>query len=240
VQKVKPQPPQPAPKNVIIEYEKPKAVAIRQVIEEGIFRVDPATYESQMSHVNNGGEVRLVDRITDLPIESSRILAQLSLDNNNNNNNHNNFTTSCGSTSSSHRSNDSSNIYAQFLNQNNASNFSSSDENDNITNEYENNLNHLNESNQKHIFETSNGYYSTANPYSTYSTSQPDARTSPVVEYETITTCVPESLAAKIIAEAQAAGAISKSTKCNLYHCNEVLNSSATKSASNILNDLKC
>jgi hypothetical protein len=189
-----------------------------------------------MSHVNNGGEVRLVDRITDLPIESSRILAQLSLDSSNNN-----FTTSGGSSNSSHKSNDSVNIYAQFLNQNNANNFSSSDENDNITNEYENNLIHLNDKNQKHIFhESSNGYYSTTNPYSTYSTSPPDARTSPVVEYETITTCVPESLAAKIIAEAQAAGAVTKSTKCNLYHCDEVLNSSAAKTASNILNDLKC
>ncbi len=129
------------------------------------------------------------------------------------------------------------NIYAQFLNQNN--NFSSSEENDNITNEYENNLNHLNESNQKNMFDSST-YYSTTNPYSTYSTSQPDARASPVVEYETITTCVPESLAAKIIAEAQAAGAITKSAKCNLYQCKDILNSSTNKSSNKIINDLKC
>jgi hypothetical protein len=40
---VRKRPPAPPPKNIIIEYEKPKAVEIRQVIEEGIFRVDPAT-----------------------------------------------------------------------------------------------------------------------------------------------------------------------------------------------------
>lgn len=61
------------PKNVIIEYEKPKAVAIRQVIEEGVFRVDPTTYQTSTP---NGGEVRIVDRITDLPLENSRILTQ--------------------------------------------------------------------------------------------------------------------------------------------------------------------
>jgi hypothetical protein len=75
VQKIKQSTQQnPPPKNVIIEYEKPKAVAIRQVIEEGIFRVDPATYQSAHSE----GEVRIVDRITDLPIQNSRILAELS------------------------------------------------------------------------------------------------------------------------------------------------------------------
>ena len=72
----------PPPKNVIIEYEKPKAVAVRQVIEEGIFRVDPATYQSAHSE----GEVRIVDRITDLPIQNSRILAQLSESNKTNSN----------------------------------------------------------------------------------------------------------------------------------------------------------
>ncbi|CAF0719722.1 unnamed protein product [Brachionus calyciflorus] len=77
IQKIKQAPQQPSPKNVIIEYDTPKAVAVRQVIEEGIFRVDPATYEiNDASH----GEIRIVDRITDLPIENSRILSQLKLE----------------------------------------------------------------------------------------------------------------------------------------------------------------
>ena len=76
VQKLKPLPPPAPQRNIIIEYEKPKACAVRNVIEEGIFRVDPLTY--QTSQVN--GEVRYVDRITDLPIKNSRILAQLSLE----------------------------------------------------------------------------------------------------------------------------------------------------------------
>ncbi len=75
---MKQQPPAPPPKNIIIEYEKPKAVAIRQVIEEGIFRVDPATYQNSQQSMN--GEIRFVDRITDLPIENSSILAELCLD----------------------------------------------------------------------------------------------------------------------------------------------------------------
>lgn len=76
-QKIKQSPQQPVPKNVIIEYETPKAIAVRQVIEEGIFRVDPATYQN--NPISNG-EVRIVDRITDLPIENSKILAQLKLE----------------------------------------------------------------------------------------------------------------------------------------------------------------
>jgi len=64
---------QAPPKNVIIEYERPKAIAIRNVIEEGIFRVDPIAYQQTVP----AGEVRYVDKITDLPIENSRILAQL-------------------------------------------------------------------------------------------------------------------------------------------------------------------
>ncbi|RNA21205.1 hypothetical protein BpHYR1_024281 [Brachionus plicatilis] len=77
IQKIKHVQQQPPPKNVIIEYETPKAVAVRQVIEEGIFKVDPTTYEK--NPISNG-EVRIVDRITDLPIENSRILAQLKLE----------------------------------------------------------------------------------------------------------------------------------------------------------------
>lgn len=77
IQKIKQQAQQPPPKNVIIEYDTPKAVAVRQVIEEGIFRVDPATYEANSAA---NGEVRIVDRITDLPIENSRILSQLKLE----------------------------------------------------------------------------------------------------------------------------------------------------------------
>jgi len=174
---VKQQPPAPPPKNIIIEYEKPKAVAIRQVIEEGIFRVDPATYQNSQQSMN--GEIRFVDRITDLPIENSSILAELCLD----------------STSGYKRSDltNENDVFTDSALQsalpnlldpnyyNTAATFSSSNISDN---------NNTNNNNNNCI------YYNT-------------------VEYEEIKTSVSESVAAKIIAEAEAAGAISRNEKIN-------------------------
>ena len=53
------------PRNVIIEYEPLKAYTVRRVIEEGVFRVDPRDYERYQHQID--GDVRLVDRIDDLP-----------------------------------------------------------------------------------------------------------------------------------------------------------------------------
>ncbi len=78
IQRFKPLVSQSLPKNIIIEYEKPKAVAVRHVVEEGVYRVDPTTYQTSTT---SNGEVRIVERITDLPIENSRILAQYAADN---------------------------------------------------------------------------------------------------------------------------------------------------------------
>ena len=154
VQKVKPPPPVPTPKNIIIEYEKPKAVAIRQVIEEGIIRVDPATYQNQQSN----GEIRFVDRITDLPIENSSILAELCLD-----------------SSSGYKRSD-------------------------LTNESEVFSDPTLQSTLPNLLDPN--YYTTNSSNNSYYNN---------VEYEEIKTTVPESVAAKIIAEAQAAGAIRRS-----------------------------
>jgi len=54
---------QPAPKNVIIEYEKPPVQVEKQVCEEGVMRADPNTYLS----TRPCGEVAVVDKITELP-----------------------------------------------------------------------------------------------------------------------------------------------------------------------------
>ena len=70
--------PPPAPikptRNVVIEYEPLKAFTVRRVIEEGVFRVDPhqySTYNQQSS--NTGGDVRIVERIEDLPPPSEQL-----------------------------------------------------------------------------------------------------------------------------------------------------------------------
>ena len=67
----------PPPKNIIIQYEKPTAVSVKQVFEEGVFRVDPATYQSS---TNSTSEIRYVDKITDLPIETPRFLSEVKVD----------------------------------------------------------------------------------------------------------------------------------------------------------------
>lgn len=163
IQKVKPQPPVPTPKNIIIEYEKPKAVAIRQVIEEGIIRADPATYQSQQSN----GEIRFVDRITDLPIENSSILAELCLD-----------------SSSGYKRSDLTNEPDVFTDSTLQSALPNLLDPSYYSASYGNSNNNNNNN-------PSNNYYNN-------------------VEYEEIKTTVPESVAAKIIAEAQAAGAINR------------------------------
>lgn len=54
---------QPAPKNLIIEYEKPPVQIDKLVSEEGVIRADPNTYLS----TRPCGEVAVVDKITELP-----------------------------------------------------------------------------------------------------------------------------------------------------------------------------
>lgn len=54
---------QPAPRNVIIEYDKPQIQVDKQVCEEGVIRTDPATYMS----TRPCGEMAVVEKITDLP-----------------------------------------------------------------------------------------------------------------------------------------------------------------------------
>jgi hypothetical protein len=72
LQKAPPLTPMKPTRNIIIEYEPSKAYTVRRVIEEGVFRVDPhqyATYQSQ-----GDGDVRMVDRIDDLPPPSEDLL----------------------------------------------------------------------------------------------------------------------------------------------------------------------
>lgn len=179
----------PSPKNVIIEYEKPKAVAIRQVIEEGIFRVDPLTYQS-----SSRGEVRIVDRITDLPIENSRILAQLDME--------------AAKLNEKNRNNIYSNILttSSILNSENSSNKNEPDKRSfNGSKRGSKNFSEMGlmESNifspTQHISLNANSFYNSNDNY----------------EYETITTSVPESLAQKIIAEARAAGITHRAAQQN-------------------------
>jgi hypothetical protein len=61
---------QPAPKNVIIEYERPNVQIDKQVYDEGVLRVDPRSYNLYSS--NGREEVRVVDRINDLPVPTHR------------------------------------------------------------------------------------------------------------------------------------------------------------------------
>lgn len=58
------------PKNVIIEYEQPKAHHEQIVIDEGVFRADPQSHNA----TSTMGEVRIVDKITDLPVNYSKYL----------------------------------------------------------------------------------------------------------------------------------------------------------------------
>lgn len=58
------------PKNVIIEYEQAKAHHEQVIVDEGVFRADPLSHNS----TSTIGEVRIVDRITDLPVNYSKYL----------------------------------------------------------------------------------------------------------------------------------------------------------------------
>lgn len=70
-------PPEPVKqiRNVIIEYEPLKAYTVRRVIEEGVFRVDPHQYSLHSTHSrSDGGDVRVVERIEDLPPPSENLM----------------------------------------------------------------------------------------------------------------------------------------------------------------------
>ncbi|CAF4423237.1 unnamed protein product, partial [Rotaria socialis] len=72
LEKAPPQPPVPPTRNVIIEYEPLKAYTVRRVIEEGLFRVDPTQYTNYSAQAD--GNVRIVDRIDDLPPPSEALM----------------------------------------------------------------------------------------------------------------------------------------------------------------------
>ncbi|CAF2715751.1 unnamed protein product [Rotaria sp. Silwood2] len=74
LQKAPPPEPIKPTRNVIIEYEPLKAYTVRRVIEEGVFRVDPHEYTSHNARSHNGcGDVRIVERIEDLPPPSEHL-----------------------------------------------------------------------------------------------------------------------------------------------------------------------
>ena len=76
LQKAAPVPPVKPTRNVIIEYEPLKAYTVRRVIEEGVFRVDPTKYTNYTAETGDG-DVRIVDRIEDLPPPSEELLRVL-------------------------------------------------------------------------------------------------------------------------------------------------------------------
>ncbi|CAF3354319.1 unnamed protein product [Rotaria sp. Silwood1] len=73
LEKAPPLPPIKPTRNVIIEYEPLKAYTVRRVIEEGVFRVDPNQYLNYFSQERDGN-VRIVDRIDDLPPPSEELM----------------------------------------------------------------------------------------------------------------------------------------------------------------------
>ena len=78
LQKAPPLEPAKPTRNVIIEYEPLKAFTVRRVIEEGVFRVDPhqySTYNTQNDVAS--GDVRIVERIEDLPPPSEQLMRVL-------------------------------------------------------------------------------------------------------------------------------------------------------------------
>jgi len=55
-----------------------KAFTVRRVIEEGVFRVDPQQYSSYNAQSHSGaGDVRIVERIEDLPPPSEQLMRVL-------------------------------------------------------------------------------------------------------------------------------------------------------------------
>ena len=75
LQKAPPREPVKAVRNVVIEYEPLKAFTVRRVIEEGVFRVDPHQYSTYNAEAHSGrGDVRIVERIEDLPPPSEQLM----------------------------------------------------------------------------------------------------------------------------------------------------------------------
>lgn len=58
------------PKNVIIEYEHPPVSLERQVFDEGVLRANPSDYNM----VRTNGELRIVDKINDIPSSNPGIV----------------------------------------------------------------------------------------------------------------------------------------------------------------------
>ena len=78
LQRAPPREPIKPTRNVVIEYEPLKAFTVRRVIEEGVFRVDPHQYSSYNSRSHSGGgDVRIVERIEDLPPPSEQLMRVL-------------------------------------------------------------------------------------------------------------------------------------------------------------------
>lgn len=165
-------------------------MAVRQVVEEGIFRVDPITYSKSLSDTN--GEVRIVDRITDLPLESSSILSGLS-------------SNKLDASRSQENLDELDQIYTEILNSykrgvNSSSNNSSNTSSSGIGGSFNSRLD----------TSTHGQFYSTL-----LDNLVDEGMSSGDVEYETVTTTVSEALAAKIIAEAKAAGVMMKLNASN-------------------------
>ena len=78
LQKAPPLEPVKPTRNVVIEYEPLKAFTVRRVIEEGVFRVDPREYTCYNNQPNPcDGDVRVVERIEDLPPPSDQLMRVL-------------------------------------------------------------------------------------------------------------------------------------------------------------------
>ncbi|CAF4260155.1 unnamed protein product, partial [Adineta steineri] len=58
------------PKNLIIEYEQAQAHHEQVIVDEGVFRADPKSHNS----TSTPGEIRIVDKISDLPVNYSKYL----------------------------------------------------------------------------------------------------------------------------------------------------------------------
>jgi hypothetical protein len=74
LQRAPPREPIKQTRNVVIEYEPLKAFTVRRVIEEGVFRVDPHQFSSYNAQSQSGGgNIRIVERIEDLPPPSEQL-----------------------------------------------------------------------------------------------------------------------------------------------------------------------
>lgn len=128
--------------------------------------------------------MRYVERITDLPIEQSAILEKYHSEASNN-----------ASTKKKYTPEQESEKYDHFYN------------------EYFNPETNGDEANVQDSVNRKSKPYKNANQFKVASASGNYASSNQNLEYETISTSVPESLAKKIIEEAEAAGAINRTTK---------------------------